>query len=713
MTAEPARKKIAILGGGIGALTTACYLTSQKGWDQLYEITVYQLGWRLGGKGATGRQADRNERILEHGLHVWFGWYENAFRTLRAVYDELDRAPGQAIATVEEAFTPRNGVQLLEQIGDEWLPWNLDFPILPGVPGKAEVEPFAWDVLVAVVEFIAQQAEKLLSRHPEDMYPKPEGLGGEILEELGKVVGEVGDALHKSSLHAALQWMKTLAPGAEEARKTGGHKHHHRFIATLLRHFRDWINDQIDAAVRDDPTLRRIWILVDLSCTSVIGFLEDGVNEDGLQAIDDWELKDWLRERGASPDTVDSNFVRALYDCFFGYRDGHIDQPYIAAGAGLGCVMRIGLTYHGSVLYMMNAGMGEIIVAPIYQLLKRRGVKFEFFRKVTGIEPTDDGKNVQRVRMAVQAHVKEGAYDPLYTVNDLPVWPDRPFYDQLVEGDALKAQGINLESRWAEWTDTGEQVLEQGVDFHIVVQGISLAGLHEICAPLADVNHDWRAMLDKMPSMQTFGVQLWFDKALEEMGWTGPVRPAVAAPELMDVWADMSPTIQRESYDYRHEPRSIIYLCGPLPGDMLKRAPSDRQVPEEAWQQVYDLAKEWLERYPGWIWHKSVGPDTGKGLDWNLLFAGAGTTGLARLAEQFFRANIDPPERYVLSPPKWNQLRMHPGKSGFDNLILAGDWTYNTINAGCVEAATISGMMASRAICGCPEKIAGEHFLTG
>jgi uncharacterized protein with NAD-binding domain and iron-sulfur cluster len=41
-----------------------------------------------------------------------------------------------------------------------------------------------------------------------------------------------------------------------------------------------------------------------------------------------------------------------------------------------------------------------------------------------------------------------------------------------------------------------------------------------------------------------------------------------------------------------------------------------------------------------------------------------------------------------------------PGE--FSNLYLAGDWTQCTINAGCMEAATISGMLCSEAISGYP-----------
>ena len=48
-------KKIAILGGGIAGLTTALHLSATPELRAQHEITIYQMGWRLGGKCATGR----------------------------------------------------------------------------------------------------------------------------------------------------------------------------------------------------------------------------------------------------------------------------------------------------------------------------------------------------------------------------------------------------------------------------------------------------------------------------------------------------------------------------------------------------------------------------------------------------------------------------------------------------------------------------------
>jgi uncharacterized protein with NAD-binding domain and iron-sulfur cluster len=716
---DKVRRKITILGGGVGALTTAYYLTSRPGWQDEYDVTIYQIGWRLGGKGATGRQGP-NRRILEHGLHVWFGWYENAFATLRSAYAELNRAPGQPIATVEEAFTPRDGVQLLEGMdGDtRWLPWNADFPNLPGVPGLSRIDPFGWDVLISALAFVEERVrEHLEFADPADP-PRHEGFVAKVRDVFEHAGERIAEGALDTSIHAAAALARAARPTPDARGRAPLQEHHHTqlsLISDLVEHMRGWLWRRVKDRIDADGQLRRFWIAVDITMTCVVGAIRDGVFRDGLRSIDEWDFVAWLDRNGISGVARYSTPIRALYDCFFGFRDGHSEPTpenlCIAAGAGLGCALRIGFCYNGAVLYLMNAGMGEVVVAPIYQVLERRGVKFEFFHRVTAIEADASGTRVERVRIAVQATPKSGAYRPLLSVNGLACWPSEPDFDQLLEGEQLRSGKVNLESRWADWKDPGEKVLEAGRDFDQVVLGIALGGLGEICGDLAAKQSHWREMIDRIPSMQTFGVQLWLNKDLREMGWRGPLRSAVAAAERLDVWADMSHTISREDYRFDEMPRGVVYLCGPLPGDMMTRPPSDGAVPAEAWASVYAEAKRWLGAYPGWIW-----PDCGKvpgdkAMDLANLFAPGAAGDEERLRAQFFRANIDPTERYVLSPPVWNKLRLPPGASGFEGLFLAGDWTRSTINAGCVEAATMSGMECSRAICGYPEHIRGEHFL--
>ena len=90
VTTPASRGRVVILGGGMGALATALELTAGDWRTRLESVTVYQRGWRLGGKGASSRGV--HGRIEEHGLHVLLGYYDQTFRLMRDCYDELDRA---------------------------------------------------------------------------------------------------------------------------------------------------------------------------------------------------------------------------------------------------------------------------------------------------------------------------------------------------------------------------------------------------------------------------------------------------------------------------------------------------------------------------------------------------------------------------------------------------------------------------------------------
>jgi len=100
------REKIAVLGGGIAGLTAAYELSKTKELQDKYEVTIYQMGWRLGGKASTGRGPEG--QIQEHGLHFWFGCYENAFRMLKEVYTARPLRPDDPLKDWRCALKPQN-----------------------------------------------------------------------------------------------------------------------------------------------------------------------------------------------------------------------------------------------------------------------------------------------------------------------------------------------------------------------------------------------------------------------------------------------------------------------------------------------------------------------------------------------------------------------------------------------------------------------------
>src|SRR5215475_10634318 len=135
--------KVAVVGGGCASMTAAFELTRPEHAGR-YQVTVYQVGWRLGGKGASGRGPA--DRIEEHGIHLWMGFYENAFRLMRECYSELNRTPGSCpIADWRDAFVPAPLIGLAEPAQQgHWSIWSGVLPPTEGLPGDPLPNGRAW-----------------------------------------------------------------------------------------------------------------------------------------------------------------------------------------------------------------------------------------------------------------------------------------------------------------------------------------------------------------------------------------------------------------------------------------------------------------------------------------------------------------------------------------------------------------------------------------
>jgi uncharacterized protein with NAD-binding domain and iron-sulfur cluster len=75
----------------------------------------------------------------------------------------------------------------------------------------------------------------------------------------------------------------------------------------------------------------------------------------------------------------------------------------------------------------------------------------------------------------------------------------------------------------------------------------------------------------------------------------------------------------------------------------------------------------------------------------------------------YIRVNVSPSERYTQTFPGFQRVRLKADESGFKNVVLTGDWTLNGLDVGCVEASVMSGLQASRVLCGFPVAIPGEE----
>ncbi len=699
--AEPAvGEEIAILGGGVAGLAAAWRL-SEPGWQQRFaSITVYERGWRLGGKAASSRGA--HGRIEEHGLHVWLGYYENAFRLVRELYAELDRPkfrPDAPFQKWSDAFKPANDIGLEDLHGGRWRHWVATFSLNDRLPG----EPDAASGPMSVLEFV-RQAVRLLADFYESL-DQPAAWSGSVRISASPIPpgpsrqDEGARKLIASLLAAAIEGLSVLR---SEQRLLARDLPFLEPLGPVL----DRIHRRLHELVVRDEAARRLWSLADLIVTTVRGILADGLLTDprGFAAINDEEYRAWISRHGASPDTLDSPLVRGVYDLVFGFQEGDPQRPRFAAGLGLFLSGKLFFEYRGSIFWKLQAGMGDVLFAPLYEALVARGVRFEFFSRVENLRLSSDGSSIAAVEINRQVRLPGGpdSYQPLIEVGGLPGFPAAP----KVGGD----EGVNFESLWASGPEAHREILEQGRDFDRIVFAIPIGMIPYVCRDLIQHHPQWKAMTDHLGTVATQVFQLWLTADHRELGWDRPGVTMTGYLKPFETWSSMEHLLAVEQWPADDRPQTVAYFCNALPTAGLPDR-EDADFPKREHERVRENAVGFLREAVGHFWPGAIERHSGS-FRWDLL-AGAGEReGEDRFDSQFWRANVDPSERYVLSLPGSDRYRLRADQSGYDNLVLAGDWINCGLNAGCLEAAVMSGLQAANAIHGRPltEGIAGYYM---
>lgn len=700
------RTKIAIIGGGCAGVAAAFELTRPEHAGS-YEVTIYQQGFRLGGKGASGRGP--SQRIEEHGLHLWMGFYENAFRLMRECYAELGRDPKACrIAHWQDAFAPDHFCGAMDHTpSGDWQPWAVEFPAMPGLPGDAgALKSFS------VADYLSRSASLLVTllkavrARNDPAAPREEQNKAEQnpLESVSRWL-RYGELASLTGLVQAVELLDLIA------------KNLPAYPRDLILQFHEQLASaaraQLLARVQHDDETRRLWEIVDLVLATIRGIIRFDLLTDpqGFDAIDKYDCREWLKLNGAAERSVDGAFVRALYDLAFAYEDGDVSRPRIAAGQALRGAVRAFFTYRGAFFWKMQAGMGDVVFAPFYEVLKRRGVRFEFFHRLTNVGVAPESAldpnacpYVESLAFDVQAQTLAGEYAPLVDVRGLPCWPAEPAWDQLADGERLRQEGWDFESHW-DRRRVAEKLLRVGDDFDFVIVGVGLGAVPYVCSELIERSQRWRDMVTHCKCVATQALQVWMNADMRELGWRKPQINISAYVEPFDTWADMRQLIKEESFEV--PVRSIAYFCSvladPPPGtDVTKPEYSKLRRAEVRAGAIEFLnvhvAKLWplAEEKPGrFRWDLLVAPGPAHG-------SAAALVGEQRVDTQFFTANVNPSDRYSLSLPGSLKYRISPLDRSFDNLSVAGDWTDAGFNEGCVEAAVMSGRLAAHALSGLP-----------
>lgn len=728
----------------MGALAAVFDLThpDNPARDEL-DVTVYQMGWRLGGKGASGRNmsAEGFGRIEEHGIHNLFGFYDNTFELIRACYAELGRPADAPLATWDQALSPESTAVFIEDVDGRRAPWQVYNPTTARRPGEGPAFLPLAEVISLGLRFLDLNFVDPPASPPSIDAPTP--LRRRYWPAFGLLWA--GAALWKGQRTAvaeAREWVEARAedPGAGAAERVAlssiaralglfgrvGEGGSARVAAAFLRLGRAlaWraLRNQLDG----DDRLRRLWIMMNFSSSILLGVIEDDVWRRGYSVINDQDFREWLTPR-AFPDggrMLDSVLMRVMYDSSFAYVGGdtripngsaHAPNASYEAGTLLKGLVRAAFCYKGAFGWKMMAGTGDVIFAPLYEVLKRRGVKFRFFHEVQGLHLDPTRRYVDSISCRIQATERE-PYAPLVSVKGLPCWPSAPRWEQLEEGATLEARCADLESPFTDLPDSRQLTLRRGEDFDEVLLGIGLGALPYLCGELAEASPRWSRMLREVRTTATQALQVWTEPRIDALGWSLSGRPITGFwyDELspLNVWVDLTHLVDVEDWPATLTPGHLSYFVSPLvdPAPLVATPAGPiydcgRTAAARGLEAVEISARELLGRVaPSTLWPRIGEADT---CPFSLLVDPGEREGAGRFESQYWRANLDPSGRYVLSVAGSSRYRLGAHDPGeLENLYLAGDWTRNGLDSGAMESATMSGRLASHALTGYPARAA-------
>lgn len=811
----PSKIRVAIIGGGCAGLAAAWQLSRLPE----YEIHVYEKSWRLGGKGASVRGPDG--RVLEHGLHVWLGFYENAFRMMRECYAEVGKrgwgpeadTPERKLAhgRIEDAFFPEPHVGVADPRG-EWVAWSALFPPadgLPGTPLDEETNPFTLaNYLLRCLSLLKTLMLSVIgeSNPAEPGEPRPDhrSTSDEALNQqftvdttasITLLIERTARLLRAGSLTSAavlLQavtilevWLRDLdfAPQVVDSAI--------QLAEALVGQTRKLLRDLTTI----DPQIRMKAEVIDIVMTIAVGLFRDRVlfDDRGLDAINEFDYRAWLEKHGATRTAFESRFLTGIYDLVFAYRDGDRDRPSLAAGVALRGALRMFFTYRGSMFWRMGSGMGDAVFAPLYRVLlagreledKKHAspVTFHFLHELAKVT-YDVSREKKRYVTALEftTHGDRAKLDERSrtALDKFGCWPDKA---ERRFGEATNAAAERDQLKLGEHFD--RVIFAMGIDDFRKIGAASLPDVGE--ASTAPTR--WKKMCDEVKTVATKSAQVWLQDDTRSLGWCRGSGLITALGLSFSTWADMTHMLATErawrspNENAFGEARSVAYFCDVLPeseietlrtevnnavvnvADKLRevakelrsanpamvgtqadprralleqienisiprefRGPMDavldqflegiaNEGPEISPEQLADrlhaasrvLTEEWLINASlNAALERKVGHDLSKLIAeemqpiWPAAFEDGSNPAGSVLASHV-QANVEASNRYTQSLPISTTYRISPLDRSVENMTIAGDWTACGLDAGCIEAAVMSGMLAAYAISGQPD----------
>lgn len=422
--------------------------------------------------------------------------------------------------------------------------------------------------------------------------------------------------------------------------------------------------------------------------------LAKGVMEDVIlggkswDELDAFDFRAWMHGHHilGFPDLRHTAIMQVPYDGVFAYEGHDQSNPVLSAGVAARGLLKLVSDYERSPYNTMNAGMGETIFMPMYEVLQARGVKFDFFARVKEVRL--NGGNVEEVVIARQAVVKPGiTYNPVELVNGIRTWRRHPDDAQL-DANAIHAEDPMSDAFHGQIGP--DEIKRVGTDFDWIVCALPAPVTAHVLRNYAGIPA--LEAIQHIPTVATLHLQTWFDDSLHQLGWPNASRVLGGFPQPLNSMLTDETILSIEPWP-APRPRGLLYMSGPFGGgwSVNSEDPAARVASDAA---AYSEANTFVTHELPKVLTNAVVP--GGTFDFNTLHAPLHPGD--RMKDQYVRGNIDRAARYVLMKPGTLKFRPPAYVPEVRNLVFAGDWLKTGVDIPCIEGCVTGSLQAANAI---------------
>ena len=387
----------------------------------------------------------------------------------------------------------------------------------------------------------------------------------------------------------------------------------------------------------------------------------------------------------------------------FAYEDGDVAAPALRGRAALrGCAAQLFFTYRGAFFWRMQAGMGDVVFAPLYEVLQaaRRALRVlpspaqrRARDGATAGEHATSRRSSSTCRRACTAAASTSRSS---TCDGLPCWPSAGLRRSSRRRAPARARARDFESHWEQRRAGDADASRSGATSTSSCSASGVGALPHVCARAGRARRRAGAtMVDAREDGADAGVPVWLRRAwASSAGTHAPVNLSGLRRAVRHLGRH-EPPVRRGTW--RDAARPIAYFCSVLPDAGGRDAATPSVLPRSA-SEVRRNADPFLDRDVGHLWPGAVRA-TG-GFRWELLVAPTPATRGA----QRERARFDTSSGPRTSTRATATCCRCPGSiayriSPLDMTLRQPDHRRRLdrrgFNAGCVEAAVMSGRLAA------------------